>query len=138
MLDSVLAAGRAAAISLMVDACEITRAGGPPVWDETLGDYTHPTPVLVWSGPCRVQTRQLMVGEADVGERVVGLVRVEIHVPVEGTTDVARGDTVTITGARFDPALVGRAFTVQSGHAGTHKTARRLSVETVAREGDQP
>jgi Family of unknown function (DUF6093) len=134
MLEATLA-GRALAEVLMVDECAVTRhedeAG---TWDEAAGDFVIPpgSTTTVYLGPCKVQTRQAAIVEADVGERQVGIVRWEIHLPVTGSEDVARGDTVTVTASVLDDALVGRQFTVTGPFVGTAKTARRLPVEALA------
>ena len=130
--QSATLAGRAAAESLMLDTCTITRRGGERTWDEESGTYTDAEPTTVYEGRCKVQTRNVSVSEVDAGEREVGVLAWEVHLPVVGSEGVRRGDTVTVTAAVFDAALVGRVFTVSGPHVGTAKTARRLPVEAVA------
>lgn len=130
MIGAVLA-GRRAAESLMLDSCIVSRPGGEPVWDENRGDYVAPAPVTVYEGRCKVQTRNVAVAEADAGEREIGVLAWEVHLPVDGTGGVTRGDTVEVTAAALDSSLVGRQFTVSGPHVGTAKTARRLPVEAV-------
>ncbi|HET7386978.1 MAG TPA: DUF6093 family protein, partial [Nocardioidaceae bacterium] len=57
-IDSTLAAGRAAAESLLTDTCRITYEdqSGEQVWDATTATYVWPT-VTVYEGPCRIPRR---------------------------------------------------------------------------------
>ena len=133
---SAVAFGRAAAEARMTDACTITRPGaGDPVFDPESGEMVPPAPVTMYSGVCRVKAVTAAVTEVDAGERQVGVVRLEVHLPVEhatyDTAKVHRGDTVTVTAATLDPGLVGRTFTVSAGFVGSQNTARRLPVEAV-------
>lgn len=115
----------------MLDKCRITRSGGERTWDDATGTYTTPAPVTVYEGRCKVQTRNVGVGEPDVAGRETGVLAWEVHLPVAGTGSVARGDTVEVTAAPMDSSLVGRKFTVMAPFVGTAKTARRLPVEAV-------
>lgn len=127
---SAILAGRAAAEALMVDECAVTREE-PGGWNEAAGDYDPPTTTTVYLGRCKVQTRNVAVGEADAGEQEIAVVDWRVDLPVVGSEFVARGDTVTITVATNDAALLGMEFTVQGPHVGTAKTARRLPVKAV-------
>jgi Family of unknown function (DUF6093) len=121
---------RAQAESLMLDTCTITRAGtGQGVWNETTGSYDPPASTTVYTGPCKVQTRDVQVANPDVAGREAFVVDWTVHLPVVGSEGVRQGDTVTITAAALDAALVGRVFTVDGPHLGTAKTARRLPVK---------
>ena len=115
----------------MVDACLITRGTGTPVWDETTGTWSAPGAVTVYSGKCKLQTQNVAVNEADVAGREVGLVLHRLDLPVDGSGQVARGDTATMTACRLDASVVGRSFTVEGPHRGSGKTARRLPVRAV-------
>lgn len=126
-----LARGRAAAESLMVDTCTITRTTGEAT-DEDTGVVT-PTTADVYAGKCRVQQSQLGADStpADPGEAYVRLVAFELQIPmsVEG---LRVGDVATITASALDPDLVGRAFNVLGLAHKTHATARRLQVQEIA------
>jgi len=122
--------GRVAAEALMTDACRITGAS-ESVWDEDAGTYTAGDPVVVYEGPCKLQTRNVLVNDADAGDREVGVVRWEVHLPVVGSEAVTRGHVVTVTACALDAAAVGQAFTVSGPHVGSMKTARRVPVEAV-------
>lgn len=120
---------RAEAESLMLDTCTITRAGaGQGTWNDATGQYDPPARTTVYSGKCKVQTRDVQVANPDVAGREAFVVDWTIHLPVVGSEGVRQGDTVTITAAALDAALVGRTFTVDGPHLGTAKTARRLPV----------
>jgi hypothetical protein len=123
--------GRAAAESLMVDACTITRPGaGDPVFDPSTGGYTNPEPVTVHAGPCRVQVNAPDSTSEDFGGRSVTTSPLRVSVPMS-VTGVRQQDLVTITAAALDPDLAGRTFRVEYAPAKTHMTARRLECEEV-------
>ena len=67
-LDAALTEARAAAESLMVASCKITRATGQPVFDTATGTYSAPPATLVYRGPCKVQDSARSVVDADAGE----------------------------------------------------------------------
>lgn len=117
----------------MLDTCTVTRAGtGPGTWDDTTGTNTPPAATTVYTGRCKVQTRDVQVGEHDVAGRVAFVVEWSVHLPIVGSEGVKQGDTVHIDTAALDSALVGRTFTVDGPHLGTAKTARRLPVRAEA------
>lgn len=127
-----LGIARAHAEALMLSTCTITRAGaGERVWNEETGTYTDPPRVTVYSGRCKLQTASRAVSTAEAGELRVAVEVVELHLPVEGSEGVRRGDVAQIDSNPFDGALVEREFTVQAPAAATMKTARRLPVEAV-------
>lgn len=125
-----LAAGRALALSLMVDECTVTRATGTLAWDEDEGTETAGTATTVYTGPCKVQRQRIAPQDPEAGERMVTVEQVEIHVPVEAT-EPQIGDVATITSAVFDPALVGRQFRVAGLFHKSWATARRLRCDEV-------
>lgn len=131
-VEAEILAGRGEAEAQMLDTCVVTRGSTEPVWDEGTNDMVTPGVTTVYpAGRCKVQTRDVVVTEVEAGEREIGVVRWEVHLPVDGSGGVRRGDIVTVTAAVLDASLVGRKFTVQGPHAGTAKTARRLPVEAV-------
>ena len=128
--ESATLAGRAAAEAQMRDRCIITGAAAS-VWDEDAGTFTPGDPVVVYEGRCKLQTRNVIVNEADAGDREVAVVRWEVHLPVFGSEAVTKGHVVTMTACALDAAVVGQVFTVQGPHFGSAKTARRVPVEAV-------
>lgn len=131
-VTSAVLAGRQAAEALMVDACVVTRGGGAGVRDPETGLVVPSAGTEVYSGPCKVQTRNMAVTDTDAGEREFGVLAWELHLPVADSENVHRGDTATITAAHpVSSVAVGQSFTVAGPHAGTLKTARRLPVEAV-------
>jgi hypothetical protein len=132
-IDSVLAAGRAAAERLMTDSCRITRTSREAAgeFDPDTGRHEQPDPDDVYEGRCRVQvTDSLNAQTPDFGGRVVTVQKAVVQLPI-GAADVQVGDVVEIKAAGSDPALVGRRYTVAASHAKTHATARRVQVEEV-------
>lgn len=126
-----LARGRAAAESLMVDTCTITRTTGESTNDDT-GVVTLTTSAI-YTGRCRIQQSQLGADStpADPGEAYVRLVAFELQLPMS-VTGLRVGDVATITASALDPDLVGRAFNILGLAHKTHATARRLQVQEVA------
>jgi Family of unknown function (DUF6093) len=124
-----VARGRRRAEALMLDSCTITRPGeGKGTWNEATGTYDPPAPVTVYSGRCKVQTRDVQVATTDVAGREAFIVEWRLDLPVVGSESVREGDTATITASALDAALVGLVLTIQGPHVGTAKTARRLPV----------
>lgn len=126
----MLATARTTAAALMVDACTIARK---------TGKSTHPTSGVVsdtygdayYSGPCKVQTRDVDPSNPEAGDAAYTVLRLRVDVPMS-VTDVEVDDLVTITASTYDPALVDRTFRVVAPFYGSLKTARRLPVEEVA------
>lgn len=129
----VLARGRRAAESLMVDTCTIKRPdpeAEPGQMDPDTMQYPATDLITVYTGPCRVQVRAVTATPKDVtvGERVGGEQTSELQLPVVGSEDVAVNDVVTIVTAANDASMVGRTYTVTGRHEKTHATARRLAL----------
>ena len=126
-----LATARAFAESLMVSTCTISRPSGEPVWDEETGTYAPPPVVVVYAGRCKLQDTGRAVANTEAGEREVAVTDKQLHLPVDGSGAVRRGDVARIDTNPLDPSVVGREFIVQAPHEGTAKTARRLPIEAV-------
>lgn len=131
---SVTARGRAAAEALMVDACVIRRQVGTTT-DPDTGAVT-PSYEDVYSGKCRVQSRNLSARSPNSGQQRVDLYAVELQLPIT-VTGVAVNDVAEIT-VSLDPELptpradgTPRLFRVNNLFHKTHATSRRLSVEEV-------
>jgi hypothetical protein len=130
-VEDALLAGRAAAEAKMVDHCTITRASTEQgVLDPVTGLHVEPPPQVIYSGLCKVQRAGLTPATPLAGERRFTVEVVEVHVPMR-VTGVDVGDPVTIDSSLFDPALVGRDFTVRGDPAKSYATARRLRCEEV-------
>lgn len=124
--------GRAAAESLMVDACTITAAGADGGFDDTTGQYgTSTAGAASYAGKCRVQVPNVVERSANAGERDWTLQAAIISVPIVGSEGVKVGHKVTIDAATSDSALQGRIYTVVAEHHKTFATARRLRCEEV-------
>lgn len=119
---------RSDAESLMVDAGRALRpTGGYELVDGV--DVEAADELFVAS--CKVQTRNLVARESEVGGRTSASVRMELHLPV--ATDALRvGDLWEITDAHpLSLSVVGQRFRVTAPVAGSLKTARRYEVEVV-------
>ncbi len=124
-LNARLTRGRAAAEALMTDTCVVSAT----VMAYNPASYqSEPTLTAVYSGPCKLQTRALVVLEREAGETEQAEVRHELHLPMVGSEAVVRGCVATVTASVYDSALVGKSFTVAGPHVGSHKTARRVPV----------
>lgn len=124
----VAGAGRAAAESLMTDACRIERTG--PVVTSQDGTDTTPT-VLLYEGPCRIKpagTAAIIPSATAPAETWQN----KLSIPYAAAIDVRSFDRVTIT-ASDDPTLPGRCFEVRNIDRGTHITARRIWCTEVSR-----
>jgi hypothetical protein len=122
-IETALARGRAAAEALQVDACVIKRRTG----ETTSGGVITPTWSTLYTGKCRIQTRQLEGQGRDVGEAYVVLERREIQLPITAT-GLQEGDQATITASALDPDLVGRVYTIRTVTSKTHLTSRRAEI----------
>jgi hypothetical protein len=124
--------GRAAAETLMVDTCTITRAGsGDPVYNEADDTYTYPTASTSYTGKCRVRPAGTQDVDHVVGADPVWARSYIVSVPVSETNTTV-DDVVTITASALDPALVGQRLRVQGVLKGSHITARRLACEVLS------
>lgn len=127
---SAVLAGRAAAESMMVDACTVTYVDGS-TWDEDAG-ASVPNVVTVYSGKCRVQRSGAMSPResSTATGYEVGIDAIVAQLPLSAL-GIKRGHefTVTAVGSISDPDLVGVKATVQSNLAKTHATKRTLVCE---------
>lgn len=118
---------RRAAEALMVDQVSVSRGGGGTV-DDLTGAVTGGA-TAIYTGRAKIQQSTAMGQRVDAGEVSTVLLRLEVHLPIAGSEQVARGDVVTVTAAAHDTALVGRTFIVHDLAFKTFATARRLGVE---------
>jgi hypothetical protein len=127
---SALRRGRRAAKREMRDHITFRRSTGDKTFDPQTRKNT-PARVIVYTGPCRVQSQPTVAHETEAGEHagtvkgyVVSLpiTAVGIEVGDVGTVD----DVDDVTG---DPDLLGRKLRVTDVLAKTSLTARRLACE---------
>ena len=119
---------RSHAESLMVDSCVIRARTGratDPVTGEVADTYGDP----VYSGKCRMQSRDALARTTEVGPVLVEVMRREVHIPVGTGSGVAVGHVVDYTSTR-NPVLNGTYRVTDLGPDKTHGTARRLVVES--------
>lgn len=132
-VTSALPELRAEAERLMTDTCQITRvdpqAPAPEMDPGTLA-YPEPARLTVYEGKCKIQIKAVTAGgsSSDAGERQSITQEFQLHLPVDGTAEVAATDVAEVTASVFDESLVGRKFTVIGRHEKSHATARRLPV----------
>lgn len=127
-IQPLLAAGRAAHNQLLVDTCTITRAGAPSL-NRATSVLTPGTPVVLYSGPCRLKPQRVPRNE-EAGERLTVVARYELALPFASlaTDSLQVGDTVAIT-ASGDTRLVDETFAVMAVDFSSTATAWRISVE---------
>lgn len=116
----------------MTDTVTISYETGATTQDPETGSET-PVYATRFSSKCKVQSRAVVVRDAEVGGRTAETVRAELHLPVNAPA-VQPGDRAEITavGSLSDVTLLGRVFTVQGGTPPKSlATARRLDVEEV-------
>lgn len=124
--ETAALAGQDAAEATMTDTCIIRHPGGTTgAFDPDTGtSLVTPYPPF-YDGRCAVRDdagamREVLVAEQEVG---VGMCLVKVPMSV---TEVGRGDLVDVTES-LDPSLVERGeMTVQTVHAATYSTSRRL------------
>jgi hypothetical protein len=129
LVDDILAAlpsFRVAANSLMLDECLITRPG-IPVTDPDSGDVTN-TPVTVYTGKCKVQSKDSATSSPEAGEHTFTVVSRQVHIPANAA-DVQDGDVVTITASRLNAFTVGKQYRVEGFEPDSFDTAARLPVK---------
>jgi hypothetical protein len=124
-----LARGRAAAQTLMVDACQVRRKRGQstsPLTGVVTPDYEY-----VYTGQCKVQSSRPLGTRMDSAQASIVLMRREVHLPVVASAGVRRGDEVVITSCVHDPDCVGRVLVVHDLHDKSWATSRQLGVTEV-------
>ena len=119
---------RAAAESLMVDECTITRPGDP-VTDPDTGDVTNTT-TEVYTGKCKVQSKDSATANPEAGGAVFTVVSRQVHIPANAA-DVQDGDVVTITASLLNLFTVGKQYRVSGFTPDSFDTAFRLPVKEI-------
>lgn len=123
---SATRAGRLAALRNMRDACTVHSLSGDP--DPLTGESA---PVVVYTGPCKVQTFEPYESNRESGGAMATIQRYGVHLPV-GSFRPEVGMVVTIAATELDPYLAGRQFRVVALLHKTAATAYRLGVEEVS------
>ena len=112
----------------MIDACTITRPG-PAATDPNTGDVTN-TPVAVYAGRCKVQSKDSAISSPEAGGASFTVVSRQVHVPANAA-DVRDGDVVTITASRLNVFTVGKQYRVEGFTPDSFDTAARLPVKEI-------
>ena len=123
---SALLRGRAAAESLMVDECVITRPG-EVVTDPDSGEVRN-SAETVYAGKCKVQSKNSATASPEAGGAVFTVVSRQVHIPVDDNLVIKDGDVVTITAAA-QAIRVGKQYRVEGFTPDTFDTAFRLPVK---------
>jgi hypothetical protein len=84
----------------------------------------------VYSGKCRLQSRDVQPGTTAAGDTEWSLLAYILQVPI-AVVGVRIGDAVSVT-STLDGDITARAFTVTGVLHKTHLTARRLALEEVS------
>ena len=120
--------GRRAAEGLMVDECVIRRGPGEPVIDEDSGAVTEGTGTTVYTGKCKVQSKDAATASPDAGGHSFVTVSRQVHIPAN-SADIRDDDVVEITASRFNAFTVGKRYRVEGFTPDTFDTAFRLPVK---------
>lgn len=110
----------------MVDECTVTRPG-EAVTDPDTGDVTN-SPVEVYAGRCKVQSKDSSVATPEAGEASFTVVSRQVHIPANAA-DVRNGDVVTVIASRFNSFTVGKQYRVEGFTPDSFDTAARLPVK---------
>jgi hypothetical protein len=126
--ESVTISGRRAAEALMIDTGTAKRPTGGLVYDPEADTEVEAIEDLFTSA-CKVQTRDLVAREGEVGGRTSVSVRTELHLPAS-TDALVVGDVFELTAVHaLSLGVVGQRLRVVGPVAGSLKTARRYEVE---------
>lgn len=142
-----LTAAREAVEALQDDACIVTRAEGPDVFNEATGKMESPPPTVVYSaasvgeggrsladedgtgGRCSVNyPSNARSGYREEGGRQVLDSIPEARVPVDAPI-IQEGDTFTVVSSRRDPQLVTKTFRVSDVIEKTMAVSRHIVLE---------
>lgn len=128
-----LTTARAAAETIMVDTCTITRdAQGTD--DDTLnqatGALTPPVPdiITVYAGRCLVRPAENVPRSVAEGGVAITASLYEASLPYSAPV-VSPGDLLAVTACVWDPALVGRAFRVRQALVTGVNIRRKVLME---------
>lgn len=130
-----LAAGmvelREHALSSMRDTVRVERVDGTTLDPDSL--EMVPNWVVVYEGPCKLVPPDFKDTQAMAGESSFDVADAKITTPVtEVTGRIRNDDRATITSAGYDPANIGRVFTLQRDPGRTYPKERRFSCQEVS------
>ncbi|MEV5138430.1 DUF6093 family protein [Streptomyces syringium] len=129
-LTEALAAGRAAALELMLDTVRIYRVvDGGIDWDT--GATSGGTQIPLYTGPARVKPKAVEGTEVSAGERTVTLREYTVSLPWPTPPPVTRpspGDVIDVTAAA-DARMAGLRLWVTGVQYSSTATAWRISAE---------
>jgi hypothetical protein len=125
------AQGRRRAESRLTDECRIiTRTQGTVLDDND--EYTD-TETVHYTGPCVLKAVNVFPNDVDAAGQDLVLQSLELGIPIDGTSAVARDQTVVMTKSQNDPAMVGLEFRIEGpAERQTYATLRRFRVEEVS------
>jgi hypothetical protein len=126
--DVLAKRGRRAAESLMVDECVIRRGEGEAVLDEETGAVTEGHGVTVYSGKCKVQSKDSATSSPDAGGHSFTVVSRQVHIPANAA-DIRDDDVVEITASLLNSFTIGKRYRVEGFTPDTYDTAARLPVK---------
>jgi hypothetical protein len=142
-LQSVLAAGRRSAETLMTATCQITRKHLVSL-DATslLLSDTDPTDDLIYQGPCRIRALIARVQTGDFEGQLLGGQQMILWLPVSTSGKVTTGDEVEIIDGGDDPSVgrpvptdptvPGLQLRIQGRAVQTQATSHRFPVEVLS------
>lgn len=116
----------------MADTCTIRRVTGQTTDED--GNVT-PTYDVLYTGRCRVQTRDPYESKPEAGDHQSVVLRDVVMVPVS-VTGITSGDLVETTASALDPDLVGRRWRIAGPSRKTHMTQRRFYAQEDVTEED--
>jgi hypothetical protein len=130
-LDSILAAGRAAAEERMRDTVRLF-AQAPDVFDRVTGTTVPGAVTVLYQGPARVKPVAAVGRETQAGEREVRLHEYQVSLPwsapLSPGTRVLPGMRVEVT-ASPDARMAGLVLWVTGVQFGDQATAWRITTE---------
>jgi hypothetical protein len=129
-MEVLLSTARAAAEELMTDECTIAHHTGQTTGSSPSYAVTQTYGSPFYTGPCKVQAREVEAATPEAGDRTVTVLSLRIDLPMS-VTGAKTNDLVTITSSAYDSDLAGRTFRVLAPFHKSQATARRLSVEEV-------
>lgn len=129
-LDRLIAAGRAAHQSLLIDQCTISRPGTPTL-DRATSVETPGIPTTLYAGVCRLQAQRIP-RDVEFGEQLQAVARYQLDLPFDAVPAGAlrEGDTVTMT-ASGDARLIGQTLHVMAIDYGSTATVWRITVQNL-------
>lgn len=126
--------GIALLADVLIDECVITRdVAGPfdATLNETTGLLEGGDTLTLYDGPClikSVETRDTQIIDGGMPKYANNY---RLRIPFDDGADVRLGDTVTVTAAINDPALLDKVFKVFSFDVSTHSIYRGMWLQVL-------